>query len=76
MTQNRKLILDFIDDNLEWSDNTSIAKDLGVSRNLVSRVRKGKETSARILDALLTKATKHKEQALKIAEYHNKPINI
>ncbi len=76
MTQSRKIILESINANLEWSDTKRIADELKVSPNSVSAVRHGRMTSARILDALLNLATKHKEQALKIAEYHNKPVNI
>lgn len=69
MTANRKMILDFIDANLEWSDNKIIAKNLNVSESIVCRVRKGKRTSARILSALEDRALYHKKHALKIEEY-------
>lgn len=76
MTQNRQIILAFINECLEWSDNKVIAQELGVSESIVSRVRKGKETSKRILSALESRAIQNKKHALNIAEYLNKNVNI
>jgi hypothetical protein len=75
MTTNKQIILKFIDDNLEWSDNKIIADKLKVKPCTVSLVRNGKASSKRILKALEARALEHYNHALKISEYSNTKLS-
>lgn len=83
MTFSTEQKLRFINDNLEWSDNKIVAASLKsndkkktVDVTFVSRVRNGKATSRRVLDALYKRAQENYNTALKIAEYANKKVSL
>ena len=75
MTANKQIILKFINDNLEWSDNALIASKLKVKPCTVSLVRNGKASSKRILKALEARALEHYNHAIKISGYSNSKLS-
>jgi len=69
MTVNKKIILQFINDNLEWGDNAKVAKSLGVEPSTVSLVRNSKANSRRILKALEAQALENYNHAIRIQQF-------
>lgn len=73
MTQNKRLILEFINDNLEYGDVKKVANELGVELDTVSKVKNNKRSSKRILKALEAVAMKNRQHALRVTEFNKQP---
>jgi len=76
MTEDYKMQLQAIRENLEHGDLKKIAIDLRVEHNTVIQVANGYTKSQRIFNALLETAMRNKQQLINISSYLSKPINL
>ena len=70
MTENTRLRLKFIQENLEHGDMTELAKKNKWNRDTVIKVKNGRITSKKILSALESVALRNRQHAIKVTEFN------